>query len=138
MGQRLHTVRRHQFASDGHRSPFSYNSMFDWLHLRRLIAKPPRPRIAMDVDPEPSSGAGEYQQLYRYLRDRYANRLVLTFAEIESLLGFSLPDLARVQLAWWGGVVPGGSQSIQSIAWTLAGRTATANLPAQCVVFERS
>jgi len=113
--------------------------MFDWLHFRRLIAKSPGPRIAIGIDREPFPGAGEYQQLYRYLRDRYANRLVLTFAEIESLLGFSLPALARVQLAWWSGAGPGGgSQSIQSIAWTLAGRTATANLPAQCVVFERS
>jgi len=110
--------------------------MFDWLQNRGTTARTPRPRAAARVQ-EDNAGAGEYQLLYKYLHDRYANRVVLTFAEIEDLLGFSLPDLARVSFAWWDGAVPAGPQSIQSVAWTLAGRTATANLPAQCVVFER-
>ena len=81
--------------------------------------------------------AGKYELLHKYLRDRYANRVVLTFAEIEDLLGFSLPDLARVQLAWWDGGDFAGAPSTQSFAWTLAARTATVNLPAQSVAFER-
>ena len=76
--------------------------------------------------------AGEYQLLYKYLRDRYANRVVLTFAEIEDVLGFSLPEDARLQQAWWG-----GTETIPCRSWTLASRTATANLLAQSVVFER-
>jgi hypothetical protein len=80
--------------------------------------------------------AGVYESLHKYLRDRYANRVVLTFGEIEDLLGFSLPDPARVQLAWWDGGNP-GAPSAQSFAWTLAGRTATVNLPARNVAFER-
>jgi hypothetical protein len=75
--------------------------------------------------------------LHKYLADRYANRVVLTFGEIEDLLGFSLPPLARVQLAWWDGGDFVSAPSTQSFAWTLAGRTATVNLPAQNVVFER-
>ena len=81
--------------------------------------------------------AGEYHLLHKYLRDRYANRVVLTFAEIEDLLGFSLPDLARVQLAWWAAGDFVAAPSTQSFAWTLAGRSASVNLPAQNVVFER-
>ena len=83
------------------------------------------------------SAAGEYELLHQYLRERYANRVVLTFGELEDLLGFSLPDLARVHLAWWDGGDFGSAPSTQSFAWRLAGRTATVNLPARSVVFER-
>ncbi len=34
---------------------------------------------------------GEYKSLYEYLEHRYANTVVLTFAQIEDLLGFTLP-----------------------------------------------
>jgi len=111
--------------------------MFDWLMYRGLTTKATPPRIAPRIVPRSYPTAGEYELLHRYLRDRYANRVVLTFAEIEDLLGFSLPDLARVHLAWWDGGDFVNAPSTQSFAWRLAGRTATANLPAQNVVFER-
>ena len=43
----------------------------------------------------------KYRGLYEYLENRYANMVVLTFAQIEDLLGFTLPDSARVDLGWW-------------------------------------
>jgi hypothetical protein len=107
--------------------------MFNWLTKRGLTTRTAHPRVVQDCYP----AAGEYKLLYKYLRDRYANRIVLTFSEIEDLLGFSLPDLARLQLAWWDGGDFAADASHQSLAWMLAGRTATVNLPAQCVVFER-
>jgi len=79
---------------------------------------------------------GEYQLLFKYLRDRYANRLVLTFAQIEDLLGFPLPEAAQRDPAWWL-TDAGAKSSPQSLAWTSASRTATANLGARIVVFER-
>ena len=81
--------------------------------------------------------AGEYRLLYVYLRDRFSDRLVLTFGQIEDLLGFALPAPARVQRDWWGNSDLGADGSRQSDAWTLAGRTASVNLGAQCVTFER-
>jgi hypothetical protein len=81
---------------------------------------------------------GQYQGLYTYLHGRYANRLVLTFSEIEDLLGFSLPEAACRDSAWWRLSEPTGGASAQSNAWALAGRTATLNLSARCVVFERT
>jgi hypothetical protein len=81
--------------------------------------------------------AGEYRLLYKYLRDRFADRLVLTFGQIEDLLGFSLPGPARVEPGWWGTPQALADRSKQSEAWTLAHRTASVNLPAQCVTFER-
>ena len=38
---------------------------------------------------------GKYKALYEYLNNRNANTVVLTFAQIEDLLGFKLPDSAR-------------------------------------------
>ena len=81
--------------------------------------------------------AGEYRLLYKYLRDRFADRLVLTFGQIEDLLGFALPGPARIEPDWWGTPEAVAERSKQSDAWTLAHRSARVNLSAQCVTFER-
>jgi hypothetical protein len=111
--------------------------MFDWLRRRALTTAAAPLRIAPRILHDRYPSAGEYEQLHVYLRDRYANRVVLTFAEMEDLLGFTLPGLARDDLAWWGGGDFDAAPSTQSFAWTLAGRTATVNLAARNVVFER-
>ena len=80
----------------------------------------------------------EYLSLHKYLANRFANTVVLTFAEVEDLLGFTLPDLARLQHEWWANADPGSAPSAHSCSWRLAGRTAKPNLLAQTVVFERA
>ena len=80
---------------------------------------------------------GKYKALYEYLENRYANTVVLTFAQIEDLLGFTLPDSARVHQEWWANNDPNATPP-HSRSWTLASRTATPNLQAQTVVFERA
>jgi hypothetical protein len=77
---------------------------------------------------------GKYQRLYVYLRDRFASRVVLTFSEIEDLLGTALPDAARREPQWWSAA---DTLSEQSNAWRLAKRSATVNFPAARVVFDR-
>jgi hypothetical protein len=74
--------------------------------------------------------------LYKYLENRYANTVVLTFAEIEDLLGFALPEQARLQPEWWT-IRTNVDGAHYSDCWVLASRTATPNMPAQIVVFER-
>lgn len=86
----------------------------------------------------PFAVPAEYRSLHKYLDDRYADIVVLTFAEIEDLLGFTLPDLARLQPEWWANADAASTPSPQSRSWIQAGRTATPNLGAQTVVFERS
>jgi hypothetical protein len=81
---------------------------------------------------------GKYKSLYQYLENRYANTVVLTFAQIEDLLGFTLPDSARVHREWWANTDPNDIPLPHSRTWTLANRTATPNLQAQTVVFERA
>ena len=83
------------------------------------------------------SGAGEYRLLHEYLRARFADLMVLTFSQIEDILGSSLPRVAWVERVWWETGDAAGQRSTQSDAWTLAGRTASVNISAQCVLFER-
>jgi len=79
----------------------------------------------------------EYLPLHTYLEGRFADTVVLTLAQIEDLLGFTLPSLARIQREWWTNAQE-DNPSAQSLSWTEASRTATANLRAQTVVFERT
>jgi hypothetical protein len=78
---------------------------------------------------------GEYLPLYRHLDDRFATTVVLTFREMESLLGFALPAEATTRREWWTG--PAVVDGKHSRAWTMASRIATPNLLAGSVAFER-
>ena len=78
---------------------------------------------------------GEYRLLYKYLHDRYADRVVLTFYEIESVIGFALPP-AALDRDWWGHE-GANERTPQSEAWVAAERTATVNLAARNVTFDR-
>ena len=82
--------------------------------------------------------SGKYLSLYKYLAGRYADTVVLTFTDIEDLLGFTLPDLARIRLDWWTNAGSAPRQPGHADAWILANRTARPNLLAQTVVFERA
>lgn len=93
--------------------------------------EPPPPTL------RPSSVPAPYRPLYKYLEGRYAQALVLTFAEVEDLLGIPLPEGARVDPAWWTNADPAIDPTPQSRSWIEAGRSAKANLPAQIVLFER-
>jgi hypothetical protein len=77
---------------------------------------------------------GEYRALYIYLEHRYASIVVLTFEQIDALLGFALPTAARIEREWWTDTV---DSQRHSAAWTTAGRTAAPNLAAGTIAFER-
>ena len=95
------------------------------------------PRAAPDpVQRRPSARVpAEYLSLYTYLEHRYASTVVLTFEQMEALLGFALPEPARTDRDWWTGSAL--RVALHSEAWTVAGRTATPNLGARTVAFER-
>ena len=82
--------------------------------------------------------SGKYLLLYKYLQNRYADTVVLTFGQIESLLGFSLPDQARLNQQWWSNAAVTAAGTNYSDSWILARRVATPNLLAQTVAFERA
>jgi hypothetical protein len=115
--------------------------MWQWLKRRNML---PRGETApTSTAPQRRRQAGADQPLFDYLEDRYAQTVVLTFEQIEDLLGTGLPEPARRDGGWWlepqtettagtTGATIGGTR-----AWTLAGRTARPNLQAQTVTFER-
>jgi hypothetical protein len=112
--------------------------MWKWITNWRAVAR--EPAIADPVVRERPSRAvsGKYSSLYEYLDNRYADVIVLTFGQIEDLLGFTLPQLARTYHAWWTLGETNVEGPPHSDAWTLAGRTATPNLQAKTVIFERT
>jgi hypothetical protein len=97
-----------------------------------------RAQTPAPAKPQRFTVPAEYVSLHKYLDERYANTVVLTFAEIEDLLGFTLPDLARLQQAWWANADGDNPPSAQARSWTQANRTAKPNLLAQTVAFERA
>ena len=82
--------------------------------------------------------ADSYDGLRDYLEKRYADSVVLTFAQVESLLGFRLSHSARVDRGWWSNDESAEWPHAQSRAWTCANRMATPNLGAQTVLFVRN
>jgi hypothetical protein len=116
--------------------------MTDWTTLLRRIGIR-RPLAALDperatrifpVEQSTPHVPREYRALYTYLEHRYASVVVLTFEQIEDLLGFALPMSARTEREWWTGVV---DTQHHWAAWTGAGRTAAPNLAAGVITFER-
>jgi hypothetical protein len=107
--------------------------------MRRRAATPYSLGDALADVPDPPGRAmsGKYVLLYKYLRDRHANRVVLTFAEIEDLLGFALPGQARLHREWWTDAETDVAGSPHSDSWILARRTAEPNMLARTVAFER-
>ena len=111
--------------------------MLGWLKRHGSAASYPRNAPVEPAKPPGRAMSGKYVLLYKYLENRYANTVVLTFAEIEDLLGFTLPERARVQQDWWANENPQSTPSAQSRSWLQASRTASPNLQAQTVVFDR-
>jgi hypothetical protein len=114
--------------------------MLAWLRRRRS-SRPVGREPAHEPRPTPgqqSALAGEYGALYKYLKERYSDNLVLTFAEIEDLLGFTLPAVARQRAEWWTQPAADTPRPCYSDAWVLAGRTARPNLHALIVAFDRA
>jgi hypothetical protein len=86
----------------------------------------------------PPSTLRKSASLHKYLDDRFAVALVLTFGEIEDLVGCPLPESARRHAEWWTTPDRDGTGSPFADSWTLANRTARPNLQARTVAFDRT
>jgi hypothetical protein len=115
--------------------------MWNWIKRRELIARHLTPSGAPAAEQLLGMALRRVAKvpakspLHQYLANRYADSVVLTFSQIEDLLGGALPDTARVRDEWWTSTV--ADKSSCSDAWILAGRTARPNLQARTVAFER-
>jgi len=61
---------------------------------------------------------GKYEPLSQFLRKQRTGRIVLTFAEIERIIGFKLPRSAKEYRAWWSN---NPFNSVMTRAWLDAG-----------------
>ena len=104
---------------------------------RRLIARSSPIEAPAAPARRMRSYNGEYLALHVYLRDRFADSIVLTFSQVEDLLGFALPPAARADAEWWREPHDGVARTTQAEAWQLASRSAVVNMAASCILFER-
>ena len=95
---------------------------------------PGKVQIAPPAEARPTVPAA-YMPLYTYLDRRYADTVVLTFEQIEDLLGFAPPSPAFADAGWWTGASGGNDR--HTAAWTAARRRAAPRLSARVVAFER-
>jgi hypothetical protein len=113
------------------------DKLMTWLKRRFARTAGDQEPVQEPAKPQRYTLQGEYRPLHKYLDDRFADTVVLTFSQIEDILGFTLPDVARLEQEWWANAGADGAPSAQARAWTKAHRSATANLSAQTAVFER-
>lgn len=79
---------------------------------------------------------GKYAALFRHLAALDAQQWRATFRDVETILGFSLPNSARIHRPWWSNQASGGHS--HALAWYAAGwRTSAVDLAAEALVFER-
>jgi hypothetical protein len=78
--------------------------------------------------------ASKYDRLHHHLNTRTARSVVLSFREIERMLGSRLPPSARKYAEWWANEAEPTSH-VQCRAWLRAGRKARVNLTAEMVEF---
>jgi hypothetical protein len=64
--------------------------------------------------------------------------MTMRICDALDLLGFSLPNLARLSADWWTNPDPNTTLPRLADTWLLANRTAQPNLIALTVVFERA
>ncbi len=98
---------------------------------------PPVPPLATPYQDEVGENEGRYAPLALHLQNQPGekDRLSLTFAAVEGIIGADLPASARRHRAWWSNDGQGHAHARQ---WLAAGwRTAQINMPAEQVTFAR-
>jgi hypothetical protein len=108
--------------------------MLAWLKRRARNEETNAP-ISEPAAPRGHGMSSAYLSLHTYLANRYSDVVVLTFAQIEDLLGSPLPAPAKKDPMWWNS--DNHHNFEHSNSWRLAKRTAVANLMAQTATFER-
>ena len=80
-----------------------------------------------------AANRGKYAPLHRRLAGLTGDVWRASFREIEGVLGFALPDSARLYSAWWSN----GDRHSHALAWVAAGFRARPRIPKEVIVFER-
>ena len=78
---------------------------------------------------------GKYDSLEKYLANYGKEEIIMTFADIERIIGFSLPASAVNHAEWWANEGKDSSFHSHTKAWRSAGYKVRANRPERKVVF---
>lgn len=62
---------------------------------------------------------GKYAALYRYLQDQPGDEVSLSFQQVESIIGDTLPASAHNHRAWWANT--SGRSHVEAREWLAAG-----------------
>ena len=86
-----------------------------------------------------AAARGKYASLYRHLLSTQCEpEWRTTFGEIEAVLGFRLPNSARLYRPWWSNSKHGSGHS-HALAWQAAGwRTREVDIETETLVFART
>jgi hypothetical protein len=80
---------------------------------------------------------GKYAPLFDHLETLRRSEWPATFVEIEAILGFSLPDSARIHRPWWANQGERGGHS-HALAWEMAGwKTSQVDMVNEQLVFAK-
>ncbi len=83
-----------------------------------------------------AAARGKYSPLYRHLASMAGPRWRASFEELEAILGFNLPDSARLYRPWWSNQKRSAGHS-HALAWQAAGwKTRAVDLESETLVFE--
>lgn len=84
---------------------------------------------------ENSVRKGKYAPLFGYLKEFKGEQCQMSFEELENILGFGLPNSARIHRPWWANQGRRGGHS-HSLAWEMAGwRTSQVDMEGEKLVF---
>ncbi len=85
-----------------------------------------------------AAARGKYAPLYRHLRAMAGPDWRTSFAEVEAVLGFHLPDSARLHRPRWANSAKGNGHS-HALSWQAAGwMTGEVDLDSETPVFARA
>ena len=80
---------------------------------------------------------GKYAPLHNHLKGLSSEEWPVAFDEIERILGFSLPDSARIHRPWWANQGERGGHS-HALAWEMAGwKTSQVDMGGERLTFVR-
>ena len=80
----------------------------------------------------------KYDPLGIYLKQSNQNRITLTFAEIETIVGFTLPKSLKNRSEAWLGTAEGSPRHVQKRVWQSAGyQVETVQLSQKVVTFKK-
>ena len=79
----------------------------------------------------------KYDPLGRHLQSQPGPEVVMTFAEIEGVIGAALPPSAKEYPAWWANETNPDTRHVHSRAWLGAGLKASVDQVRRRVVFRK-